>query len=81
MGLAYRAGRTGGTAPAVLNAANEVAVGAFLEGALPFTSITQVVERVLDAHTPADDSTLEQVVAADGWARQEASKTIAGVAA
>ena len=81
VGLAFRAGRAGGTAPAVLNAANEVAVGAFLEGRLAFTSITQVVARVLDEHDPADDSTVEQVVAADRWARREASKTIAGVAA
>ena len=81
VGLAYRAGREGGTAPAVLNAANEVAVGAFLDGTLQFTSIAEVVEQVLEAHDPGDDSTVEQVVAADRWARQEASKTIAGVAA
>ncbi|HYP23321.1 MAG TPA: 1-deoxy-D-xylulose-5-phosphate reductoisomerase, partial [Actinomycetota bacterium] len=81
VGLAYRAGRAGGTAPAVLNAANEVAVGAFLEGTLRFTAIAEVVARVLDRHEPGDDSTVEQVVAADRWARQEASETIAGVAA
>ena len=81
VGLAYRAGRAGGTAPAVLNAANEVAVGAFLAGDLSFTAIPEIVERVLDRHDPGDDSTVEQVLAADRWARKEASDSIAGVAA
>ncbi|HEX2293976.1 MAG TPA: 1-deoxy-D-xylulose-5-phosphate reductoisomerase [Actinomycetota bacterium] len=81
VGLAYRAGRAGGTAPAVLNAANEVAVEAFLAGDLAFTAIMDVVEAVLDRHDPGDDSTVEQVLDADRWARQEASRTIAGVAA
>ncbi|HEX2057048.1 MAG TPA: 1-deoxy-D-xylulose-5-phosphate reductoisomerase [Actinomycetota bacterium] len=81
LALAYRAGRAGGTAPAVLNAANEVAVEAFLRGGLAFDGITTVVRRVLDAHTPGDDSTVEQVLAADRWARKEASESIAGVTA
>ncbi|HEX2057192.1 MAG TPA: 1-deoxy-D-xylulose-5-phosphate reductoisomerase [Actinomycetota bacterium] len=81
LGLAYGAGRAGGTAPAVLNAANEVAVGAFLDGGLPFAAIPEVVRRVLDEHEPGDDSSVEQVLAADRWARQEASRSIAGVAA
>jgi 1-deoxy-D-xylulose-5-phosphate reductoisomerase len=78
--LAYRAGRAGGTAPAVLNAANEVAVEAFLAGDLAFGAITRVVEGVLDRHQVGDDATVEQVLAADRWARQEASESIAGVA-
>ncbi len=81
LALAYRAGRAGRTAPAVLNAANEVAVEAFLHGDLPFDAIAQVVARVLDAHSPGDDSTVEQVLEADRWARKEASESIAGVAA
>ncbi len=81
LGLAYRAGRAGGTMPAVLNAANEVAVEAFLGGRLEFTGITRVVAQVLDAHEPGDDSELEQVLAADRWARREARNAIAGVAA
>jgi 1-deoxy-D-xylulose-5-phosphate reductoisomerase len=81
LGLAYRAGRAGGTAPAALNAANEVAVGAFLEGELAFAAIAEVVRRVLDEHEPGDDATVEQVLAADRWAREEASRSIAGVAA
>lgn len=79
--LAYRAGRAGGTAPAVLNAANEVAVRAFLDGGLRFDAITEIVTQVLDRHTIGDDSTVEQVLEADRWARREASKSIAGVAA
>ncbi|MFN2588579.1 MAG: 1-deoxy-D-xylulose-5-phosphate reductoisomerase [Actinomycetota bacterium] len=81
LGLAYRAGRAGGTAPAVLNAANEVAVEAFLSGSLSFTGIAQVVAQVLDAHAPDDAAGLEQVLAADGWARREASRAVAGAAA
>ena len=76
--LAYRAGRAGGTAPAALNAANEVAVGAFLAGDLPFTSIAWVVEKVLEVHPGGDDSSLEQVLETDGWARREAERAIAG---
>ncbi len=81
LGLAYRAGRAGGTAPAVLNAANEVAVAAFLDGGLSFTGIAQAVSAVLDRHDPGDDSGVEQVLAADGWARREASRVVAGAAA
>jgi 1-deoxy-D-xylulose-5-phosphate reductoisomerase len=81
LGLAYRAGRAGGTAPAVLNAANEIAVATFLEGRLTFTGIARAVAGVLDAHTPGDDSDVEQVLAADGWARREASRAVAGAAA
>ena len=50
------AGRAGGTAPAVFNAANEVAVAAFLDGAVTFGRISEIIERVLDAHTPAPAS-------------------------
>ena len=81
LALAYRAGRAGGTAPAALNAANEVAVAAFLDGGLSFTGIAQTVAAVLDRHDPADDSGVEQVLAADGWARREASRVVAGAAA
>ena len=50
LGLAYRALRAGGTLPVVLNAANEVAVEAFLDGKLGFTAIPRVIERTMDAH-------------------------------
>jgi 1-deoxy-D-xylulose-5-phosphate reductoisomerase len=77
--LARGAGATGGTAPAVFNAANEVAVEAFRAGDLGFTGIVDTIEAVLAAHTPVlgDDFTLAAVSAADGWARTEARSRIA----
>lgn len=77
--LARAAGATGGTAPAVFNAANEVAVDAFRAGALGFTGIVDTIAAVLAAHTPVvgDDFTLAAVSAADGWARTEAQSRIA----
>jgi 1-deoxy-D-xylulose-5-phosphate reductoisomerase len=70
--LGVEAGRRGGTAPAAFNAANEVAVAGFLDGAIPFTGIAEVIARALDAHeiTPADS--LESVLAADRRARDHA---------
>jgi 1-deoxy-D-xylulose-5-phosphate reductoisomerase len=70
--LAYRALRTGGTAPAVLNAANEVAVDAFLNGGIAFQEISQIIESVLDSHLPQTASELENILTADAWARDEA---------
>jgi 1-deoxy-D-xylulose-5-phosphate reductoisomerase len=70
--LAYRALRDGGTAPAVLNAANEVVVEAFLEDVIPFHQIPRIIESVLSSHSPTAASSLESVISADAWARQEA---------
>jgi 1-deoxy-D-xylulose-5-phosphate reductoisomerase len=70
--LAYRALRAGGTAPAVLNAANEVAVEAFLNYGIAFHEIAQVIESVLDSHLPNPASDLESILKADAWAREEA---------
>jgi 1-deoxy-D-xylulose-5-phosphate reductoisomerase len=67
--LAYRALRTGGTQPVVLNAANEVAVAAFLAGKLGFTSIPVVIDRAMNAHSVEAISTLEIVRKVDRWAR------------
>jgi 1-deoxy-D-xylulose-5-phosphate reductoisomerase len=75
--LAYAAGRAGGTAPATLNAANEVAVASFLEGSIPFTDIPVVVEQVLEGHAVQDASSLEAVLSADGAARRTARDRIA----
>jgi 1-deoxy-D-xylulose-5-phosphate reductoisomerase len=77
IGLAYAALRAGGSAPAVLNAANEVAVAAFLDRRLPYPAIARVIEHTLAAvaNTPVD--TLEQVLAADAAARQVAQERIA----
>ena len=67
--LAYRALQTGGTLPVVLNAANEVAVEAFLDGKLGFASIPVVIERAMNGHTVESVSTVETVRRVDGWAR------------
>ncbi len=73
--LAREALRAGGTAPAVLNAANEVAVAQFLAGAIRFPEIVETVRAVLARHTPRPAPTLDAVVAADAWAREEAART------
>jgi 1-deoxy-D-xylulose-5-phosphate reductoisomerase len=73
LGLARRAGLTGGTLPAVFNAANEVAVEAFRAGRLPFPGIWQCVAAVMDAHEVRPSSTLDAVVSADVWARNQAA--------
>jgi 1-deoxy-D-xylulose-5-phosphate reductoisomerase len=73
LSLARKAGLTGGTLPAVFNAANEVAVENFRAGKLPFPGIWQCVAAVMDAHEVKASSTLEAVVEADHWARQQAA--------
>jgi 1-deoxy-D-xylulose-5-phosphate reductoisomerase len=70
LALAFKALETGGTAPAVLNAANEVAVQLFLDGRLPFDAIPAVIEEALAAHAPVHNITLEDVVRADREARE-----------
>jgi 1-deoxy-D-xylulose-5-phosphate reductoisomerase len=76
LALGTAAGRAGGTAPAVFNAANEVAVAAFLEGAIPFGMISETIERVLDSHTPAPAGSVDEVRMADRWAREEALQSV-----
>ena len=75
--LAYEALRLGGTAPAVLNAANELAVEAFLNGALAFTDIPRVIEDVLGDTTISPATTLHDVIVADSIARLAARERIA----
>ncbi|MBB5353368.1 1-deoxy-D-xylulose-5-phosphate reductoisomerase [Haloferula luteola] len=70
LGLARRAGLAGGTLPAVFNAANEVAVAAFVDGKLPFPGIWELVSEVMDRHSWGQASSLESVIAADAWARE-----------
>ena len=74
--LAYRAGRLGSTYPAVMNAANEVAVAAFLDGKIPLTRIVDVVEAVLEAHEPAPVVSAVSLERADQWARREAVRLL-----
>ena len=74
--LAREAGEAGGTAPCVLNAANEVAVGAFLDGALPFDAIAAVVERVLEKMPAAVPGHFEDLFACDAEARRRAAEQV-----
>ena len=70
------AGRQGGTAPAVFNAANEVAVEAFLAGRIAFGRISEVIEGTLERHAPAPAGSLEAVRAADALARSQAERLL-----
>lgn len=74
--VAYAAGRRGGTAPAVLNAADEVAVAAFLGGEIAFLAIADVIEETLDRHSWSEVTALEQVIAADQEAREIAEEVV-----
>jgi len=74
--LAGHAARAGGTAPAVLNAANEIAVAAFLAGRLNFDGIAGVIESVLQQHATGPVSSLDDALAADAWARERAQTAL-----
>ncbi|MGE3527157.1 MAG: 1-deoxy-D-xylulose-5-phosphate reductoisomerase, partial [Gemmatimonadales bacterium] len=75
-GAGLEAARAGGTAPAVFNAANEEAVAGFLAGRIPFGRIMETIDRVLTEHDVRPVSGLEDVVAADAWARTSARKVL-----
>ena len=79
LALAYRALRGEGSLAVVLNAANEVAVALFLDGALGFTDIARVIALTLDRHRPEEVATLAQVRALDGWARDAAADIARGL--
>ena len=74
--LAYRAGEEGGLATAVLNAANEVVVAAFLEGRIGFLDIERIIGKVLERHLPGRANSLEDIMGAQEWARSAASETL-----
>ncbi|MCL4107254.1 UNVERIFIED_CONTAM: hypothetical protein GTU68_017138 [Idotea baltica] len=76
LNLAKQAGREGGTLPAVMNAANEIAVAAFLEKSLGFPQIWETVHHVMDAHSQNPKPTLDEIIAADAWARDEATSLL-----
>ena len=78
LNLARCAGETGGTLPAVMNAANEIAVAAFLDRQVPFTRIWQTVQEVMDQHTSVAHPDLDEILRADQWARAEAVKMLQG---
>jgi 1-deoxy-D-xylulose-5-phosphate reductoisomerase len=79
LSLAFAAAKSGGTSPAVLNAANEVAVAAFLEARLPYLSILKVVEHCLNALPSAPADSLEAILGADAQARQAANQFIRNI--
>jgi 1-deoxy-D-xylulose-5-phosphate reductoisomerase len=72
LGLAYRAMQMGGTAPAVVNAADEVLVAAFLERKIAFSAISQIIAATLDAHEVQAAESIEAIMSADAWARRDA---------
>ncbi len=72
LALGYEASRMGGTMPSVLNAANEVAVQAFLDGKIEFTQIPRKIRKVMKRHTSIQQPDLDQILQADRWARDEA---------
>jgi 1-deoxy-D-xylulose-5-phosphate reductoisomerase len=74
--LAYRAGRLGATFPAVMNAANEVAVASFLDGRIPLTAIPEIAARVVEEHEPAKVVSLVTLERADAWARGRTAELI-----
>jgi 1-deoxy-D-xylulose-5-phosphate reductoisomerase len=76
LSYAYLALEAGGTMPSVLNAANEIAVNAFLKGELRFTGIPVVIRKTMDHHTVMPDRELDVVIEADRWARKKAEEFI-----
>jgi 1-deoxy-D-xylulose-5-phosphate reductoisomerase len=76
LSLAYRAGETGGTLPAVLNAANEIVVHAFLEHRIAFLKIPEIIEKIMEYHTVISNPTLSDILQADMWARKQAEEII-----
>jgi 1-deoxy-D-xylulose-5-phosphate reductoisomerase len=76
--LAIEAGKKGGTCPAVLCAADEVAVELFLSRRIQFVDMAHIIERVLEQHQKVDHPSLEEIVAADAWARERVLKLVSG---
>ena len=76
LGLAYAAGLCGGTAPVVLNAANEVAVSAFIEEKIRFIDLPKIIEKILVLHNSINNPSLDDILQADLWARRETKKII-----
>jgi len=74
LGLAYRAIRSGESMPAVMNAANEIAVAEFLEGRIGFTQIADTIERTMDAHSAYNLQSIDEVLKADLWGRETAQE-------
>ena len=80
LGLGYESLRIGGTMPAAMNAANEIAVEAFLNGGIRFTDISEIIHSTMELHTPKDVETLEDALEADRWAREKAESLVVALA-
>src|SRR6266852_5296552 len=78
--LGYESLRIGGTMPATMNAANEIAVEAFLNGGIRFTDIAEIIRSTMDVHTTKDVETLEDALEADRWAREKAESVVVALA-
>jgi 1-deoxy-D-xylulose-5-phosphate reductoisomerase len=76
LNLARRAGESGGTLPAVMNAANEIAVAAFLDRKVRFPEIWGIVEQVMNRHSPVAHPDLDAILGADQWARAQAQEFV-----
>ena len=76
LGLAYAAGLCGGTAPVVLNAADEIAVSAFIEKKIRFIDLPKIIEKILVLHNSINNPSLDDILQADLWARRETKKII-----
>ncbi len=76
--LARHAHGTGGCMPAVMNAANEVAVYGFLREEIRFTDIPRIIERVMGEHNSISEPSLDDILSADAWARERASRLLSG---
>jgi len=79
LSYAYKAMEVKGTMPCVLNAANEVAVEAFLKGKIKFTEIAHVIRKSMESHDVMPDNELDAVIEADRWARRKAQEIIKGI--
>ena len=78
LSYAYMAVEAGGTMPSVLNAANEVAVDAFLKGIIRFTDIPVIIKKTMDRHIVMSDAELDDVIETDKWAREKAREAVFG---
>lgn len=76
LALAFKACKVGKTMPAVLNAANEIAVNAFLNSKISFIEIARIVSMTMEAHEPHSNPDLEDIITADEWARKEALEIV-----
>jgi len=76
LGIAYAACLCGGTAPAVLNAADEIAVSAFMKNKIRFIDLPEIIEKILSRHDSIKDPSLDDILQADLWARKETKKIV-----